>query len=236
MRVEWKSTTGFRFLIVFQLFGAWDSSWNLVKHVMSDLARTEVSPHATSVNCISSLAILTRAGLCFDTASCDTLLEMLQPQHSWCFWPKASYFPQWFATVFLFSICLAVQNKSTQIAEALRIGNCPRAALKQQISRLPIVFHMALFCRNPCPYAHLRDLYTYLQYIIYMNCQQGHPELQWPVTTKITKIDRLSWGLETQGFPWSKWNGRQGKHPRTPIPNDWLSWVLFVAGIFVKFV
>lgn len=93
MRVEWKSTTGFRFLIVFQLFGAWDSSWNLVKHVMSDLARTEVSPHATSVNCISCLAILTRAGLCFDTASCDILLEMLQPQHSWCFWPKASCFP-----------------------------------------------------------------------------------------------------------------------------------------------
>lgn len=59
----------------------------LVKHVMSDLARTEVSPHATSVDCISCLAILTRAGLCFDTASCDTLLEMLQPQHSWCFWP-----------------------------------------------------------------------------------------------------------------------------------------------------
>lgn len=151
---------------------------------MSDLARTEVSPHATSVNCVSSLAILTRAGLCFDTASCDTLLEMLQPQHSWCFWPKASYFPTisyWFVTVFLFSIYLAVQNKSTQIAEALRIGNCPRAALKQQISGLPIVFHMALFCRNPYPYAHLGDVYTYLQYIIYiyiyMNCQQKSPRI-----------------------------------------------------------
>lgn len=189
---------------------------------MSDLARTEVSPHATSVNCVSSLAILTRAGLCFDTASCDTLLEMLQPQHSWCFWPKASYFPTisyWFVTVFLFSIYLAVQNKSTQIAEALRIGNCPRAALKQQISGLPIVFHMALFCRNPYPYAHLGDVYTYLQYIIYIyiwTANKNHPELQWPVTTKITKIDRLSWGLETQGFPWSKRNGRQGKHLRIP--------------------
>lgn len=210
---------------------------------MSDLARTEVSPHATSVNCVSSLAILTRAGLCFDTASCDTLLEMLQPQHSWCFWPKASYFPTisyWFVTVFLFSIYLAVQNKSTQIAEALRIGNCPRAALKQQISGLPIVFHMALFCRNPYPYAHLGDVYTYLQYIIYIYIYE--------LPTKITQNCSDQWPprsprsiASAEDLKPKDFLGRSGTGVRVSISgslirNNWVSWVLFVAGIFVKFV